>query len=63
VHCEQFYSLQYGKWTITHCTWEQAYKFQNELPAATNWKLHIMEAYRQEERFAYRYILLKIASL
>jgi hypothetical protein len=46
-----------------HCTSEQAAELQNELTAPTNWNLHIMKLYTQEEKFAYRYSLSKIAAL
>lgn len=45
------------------CTWEQAAEFQNELTATNNCNLHVVKAYRQEVKFAYRYTLSKIASV
>lgn len=34
--------------------WEQAAVLQDKLIAATGWYLHLLEVYRQEEKFAYR---------
>ena len=57
VSCELFHLIRPDKSSPLYRTRKQATDLQMKLGASADWYIHVMQVYRQEEKFAHQYCI------
>ena len=53
MSCELFHLTRPDKSSLLYSAWKQVTDLQTKLGASADWYIHVSQAYRQEEKFAF----------